>query len=102
MRACCRSGDTDTRVIVTKPMPGSCTSRASSCAISLRIWSPTRAVLEPCAIRYRDHENTMARRSTKNPLYKPCFARASWCRVFVVTLCEEFDVRSCDEAGLDA
>src|SRR5688572_6338645 len=36
--------------MVTKPMPGSCTSRASSVASSWRISSPTRSGRDPCGI----------------------------------------------------
>src|SRR5262245_20401951 len=47
-RAVWRSGVTWTRVIVTNPIPGSCTSRASNCPSSPRIWSATRSGREPC------------------------------------------------------
>src|SRR4051794_35268511 len=36
--------------MVTNPMPGSCSSRATSSASSARICSPTRSGLEPWAI----------------------------------------------------
>src|SRR5690242_5195374 len=44
------SGVICTRVSVTKPIPGSWTSRASSVASSARIWSATRSGREPWLI----------------------------------------------------
>src|SRR5688572_27259911 len=58
MRACCRSGVICTRVMVTNPIPGSWTSRASSSASSARIWSATRSGRDPCDI----NATTKARR----------------------------------------
>src|SRR6185503_13385819 len=46
-------GVTWTRVMATKPIPGSCTSRASIVARSWRIWSATRSGRDPCDIRRR-------------------------------------------------